>query len=693
MSSLATITDPDWIADTLAMVVEQGYRVTPVFSDNSTKPFRDGESYTSIDDYRGAVHIGVILDDAILIDYDGNKGEAPPLVSVAARLDVDLSVPVQSNKEGTSLHFLFRKPRGFEGKASADNFMDHVDMKTGNQLMHLKPHKAITDGELPKVEELAAASLPMLDLLRSIPRESHPSKVWDGSVEDVEKAQVILAAVDPNLPYDKWVHVLMGIHEKFGDTVTALDLADDWSSRGDNPARRDVIAGKMASFSSGGGITWGTVVHMAGGVPAVQGDQAPAPPSWMDGWFYLGCEDRFFNVNTGERFSTSAFNKCFNRHVGPKTTPAMMLCDEYHQRATYGLTYMPGAPQGVISVDGAPRLNAFKSDSVPEADPNWADHPDAWRLTHHIENLFGDNAKHVLGWMGYVVQNLGQKVQWAPLLKGVEGDGKTLTASMALAAIGKANARVIGTNEVRSQFSGWAENHALGIIEEIRIKGHNRHEVMNSLKPFITNDIVTIVRKGHDGYQTHNVANYMALTNFEDALAIDGNDRRWGVFFTRFQSSAQVKRELPASYFDPLWDLVEGHPEVVRGWLLSIDTSDFNPRRAPDSVDKETMVSKARSEQAESISEAIELGGRYVGEDAFAVKHLQLLMEDELKFKSLSPKGLSTAVYELGFIKLDIRPRLDGKQATIYYRKGAFEDVPRLQLGNAVIEILEGYQS
>ena len=43
------------------MVVEMGYRVTPVYASGSTKPFANGQTYTDLSDYKDAVHIGVVL--------------------------------------------------------------------------------------------------------------------------------------------------------------------------------------------------------------------------------------------------------------------------------------------------------------------------------------------------------------------------------------------------------------------------------------------------------------------------------------------------------------------------------------------------------------------------------------------------------------------------------------------------------
>jgi len=160
----------EWCIHTAQMVDEQGYRVVPVFADASTKPYAADQTYLQAEDYRNAAHIAAVMDDAILLDWDGNKGKPLALDALAAKLGLDaMPAPAQENTAGDSLHFLFRRPASVsrdELKASADGWLPHIDLKTGNQLMHLKPHKIINDGELPRLSELPEAPAALVDALR-----------------------------------------------------------------------------------------------------------------------------------------------------------------------------------------------------------------------------------------------------------------------------------------------------------------------------------------------------------------------------------------------------------------------------------------------------------------------------------------------------------------------------------------------
>ena len=63
-------------------------------------PYTDGQTYTCPLDYLGkAVAVGVVLDSAVLLDWDGNKPEAVgKIISLEALgygLGADLASPVQ----------------------------------------------------------------------------------------------------------------------------------------------------------------------------------------------------------------------------------------------------------------------------------------------------------------------------------------------------------------------------------------------------------------------------------------------------------------------------------------------------------------------------------------------------------------------------------------------------------------------
>ena len=263
----------NWLRDTLQMVVEMGYRVTPVYASGSTKPFANGQTYTDLSDYKDAVHIGVVLDNAVLLDYDGNKTNGIMSVpELAFELGLDeLPDHVQQNKEGDSLHYLFRWPDHYTpSQQSNDGCYLGIDIKTGNQLMHLKQHKILSDSEVPRWEDLPPAPQALMDLM-SPPPSMHPSDqrhgAWHGRPAEIDEAREILSHIDPDLIYGKWLSVLTGLVAKFGDGPEASQLAIEWSEKGSKFKSAKEVIDKLRTIASARkgqtNIGWGSVCHIA----------------------------------------------------------------------------------------------------------------------------------------------------------------------------------------------------------------------------------------------------------------------------------------------------------------------------------------------------------------------------------------------------------------------------------------------
>jgi hypothetical protein len=191
---------------------------------------------------------------------------------------------------------------------------------------------------------------------------------------------------------------------------------------------------------------------------------------------------------------------------------------------------------------------------------------------------------------------------------------------------------------------------------------------MNRLKPFITNDEVSVVRKGRDGVNVPNVMNYMALTNFDDALAITADDRRWYVLFSKYTKREVMLRDMPPEYFSELFDFVRNNPSVLRGWLMSIDTTDFNPNFAPESTKaKIVMIENSRSNDEVDVAETIELRGVGIGMTVIATSYLTASMRNRFK-STLYSSRLSMVLAKLGWHKVDRVIKWRGEVVRVYVK-------------------------
>ncbi|WP_420598960.1 AAA family ATPase [Neptuniibacter sp.] len=275
-----------WIKDTLKMCAERGYRITPVYKSGKSKPYADEQTYHEFKHYKDAKHIGVCLDDSILVDYDGNKAaeKGAAIISVeelAQKLGLDeMPEPIQINTNGDSIHWLFRVPENVsldDLKQSADGWLDFLDIKTGNQLMHLKAYKSLTGGALPEFDEIPLAPAALLDALKKTQKPSDAPKTTPKHDDiDLSEAREILSYINPEIARDEWVKVLAGIKVQFPDRDIHIELANQWS-RGDLfvtgrdgyvcPSYKSIddVETTIGSLNRLGSdtVTWPTVCHMA----------------------------------------------------------------------------------------------------------------------------------------------------------------------------------------------------------------------------------------------------------------------------------------------------------------------------------------------------------------------------------------------------------------------------------------------
>lgn len=411
---------------------------------------------------------------------------------------------------------------------------------------------------------------------------------------------------------------------------------------------------------------------------------APVDPlrALITGWCFLTARGVFRNLMTGDEAKVQAFNLAHQAVIpevdhtvagrvlkAPKIVSAADYLLGYAGGSQAADTmYLPGTPDRFVTVDGVRYLNSYLPEHVPSAAPKWTGHWAVETWETHLRKLLPDDWRLLRSWLAYCVQNPGHKILWAPIIKGTQGDGKSSVGQMLGRVMGRRNVKVVSTESLFSDFTGYAEGACVAFLEEIRVKGHNRHDAMNKLKPLVTNDVVEVVRKGENGRNIPNVTNYMAFTNFEDALVLDENDRRWGVFFTPFENRAQViAAGMDDAYFDKLHSAL-AHESVLRGWLLSIDLSDFNPKSAPPTTaGKKAMISASVSPDAAMLAELVSLGRFGVASNAAATDCVNAALKVDYGVQLIATR-MATAFAEIGWRKSPFQLKWRGKPRYVYVR-------------------------
>jgi hypothetical protein len=438
--------------------------------------------------------------------------------------------------------------------------------------------------------------------------------------------------------------------------------------------------------------------------PAATPDDALTPEARaLKEWAFLSGDNEFYHIPTGRIMGVNAFNLAMAPITGPvliptkdgvtekKYPPAKTLVEYLNGTIAHSTMYRPDL-QGDLHVmsGGIPFINSYMGKSVPKADPEWQAKP-AWQLCErHILNILGPAGAIIIQWMAHNVRRPGVKILWAPIIVGVQGDGKTTLAKMLTAAMGTMNVGPVSPETMFSDFTGWAEGSCVKVLEEIRVHGNSRHDAMNKLKPLITNDSVEVVRKGKDGKQVKNVTNYLALTNYMDALALDEGDRRWGVFKTRFDDRAAMLAEFDKPYWDALHGAIDQEPEVIRGWLLNVPLDTFDRVAGPEiTAHKQAMIQSTRTPDQIDVEEAIALGWHGVTENLLATDCLnQAIMGATAQ--RLNTSRMARALASAGWVALPGTVKWKGNNRRLWFKKSALLGGATAAELRAILDTSEG---
>lgn len=284
-------------------------------------------------------------------------------------------------------------------------------------------------------------------------------------------------------------------------------------------------------------------------------------------------------------------------------------CAGYKPPFAHGICFRPELEsRAIIDVGGRRLLNNYVPITVP-SQPG-----DASPFLRHLEKLFPDprDRSHVLGYMAAAIQHIGVKFQWAPLIQGIEGNGKSLLIECMIQAIGERYAHVPSAGDLSNKFNYWMVNKLFIGVEEVLVQ--DKQEMLTALLVLITNRRIEIQGKGTNQVMFDNRANFMFCTNHKDAIQKTKGDRRYGIFYTAQQEEGDLARDgMTGKYFPDLYDWLrkKGGYAIVTNFLQTHTIPDeMNPakdcQRAPVTTSTSEAISVSRGVVEQTIQEAID---------------------------------------------------------------------------------------
>lgn len=179
----------------------------------------------------------------------------------------------------------------------------------------------------------------------------------------------------------------------------------------------------------------------------------------------------------------------------------------------------------------------------------------------------------MLCWLAYPIQHPGAKMQTAVVVHGPQGTGKSRFFESYAKIFGE-YAIVLNQGAIEDKFnSDWTSRKLFILADEI-VARQDLYHLKNQLKAFITGDWVRVNPKNLAAYKERNHMNMVFLSNDNQPVALERDDRRHCVIWT------PEKRE--NDYYDVLSEeIANGGIEALHHFLLNLDIGDFKPWTKP----------------------------------------------------------------------------------------------------------------
>ena len=283
--------------------------------------------------------------------------------------------------------------------------------------------------------------------------------------------------------------------------------------------------------------------------------------------------------------------------------------------------FRPDLPQGAfIRRDGLELVNIYKPLQIRriKGDPS--------PFLDHLKRLLPDERDRtiLLSYYAACVQYRGRKFRWAPVLQGVEGNGKTFLSLCVAYAVGQRYTHWPKASKLGAQFNGWMYGKLLYCVEDMYLPKSNL-DIVEELKPMITGENLEIEGKGVDQATREICGNFLLNMNGKAGVKKTRNDRRFALFYCGQQAEPDLRRDgLDGEYMTDLHDWARGTgaygpmgdnygfaivADMLNTWAIP---PDYNPatkcQRAPITSSTEEAIEASHSPLEQVVVEAMEEG-------------------------------------------------------------------------------------
>lgn len=441
-----------------------------------------------------------------------------------------------------------------------------------------------------------------------------------------------------------------------------------------------------------------TPVSAAGPVvedtPGVRFMSIEAQKEFFRDYVYIAELDQVFTPENGRLWKQANFKNMFSNYTfaldtdNAKTTTnawqAFCSSQGAKFKKVHDVEFRPDFPEGNIRGDGGDLiLNTY----LDRRGKQIAGDPTPFLILLEKMIPVEEDRVILLSYMAAMVQHIGVKFRYCPVVQGTEGNGKSTLANIMEFAVGERYTHkpsAAGLVSDGGKFNEWMSRTILICVEDIHIDS-SPGGAFDAMKPLITNERIEIQAKGRDQKTGDNRGNWFISVNRKGDVPITDDSRRYTMFFTAQQSAADKLRDgMTDAYWTEFWDWMHGRGEGVEenyGYAVChhlLETyqipAKYNPAlisSAPHTSSTSEAVVASRTEAQEIVAEAIarELVGFRGG--WISSYHMDMLLDS--KRRSVRPNRRRDLLLGLGY---DWHPLLrEGRSPTAIAIEGQSKPV------------------
>jgi len=508
-------------------------------------------------------HNGIVVVD---VDSAGNKkGDAS-----LAQLELDhgaLPATLATRTGSGGRHYFFHTTTPI--KNSTSKVAKDIDIRGIGGYVILPPSNHKSGNKYEWLNDLPIAEMPPWLENLCLPVIAHDTLqqevLNDTNKLTFQQAEQLLNYIDADCDRDTWWKVGAALKYEFGDQ-DGFKLWDSWSARAPNKYDSKIMRPQWNSFQFHG-ITAGTLVHFAktnGGFRGFDVEAADAN-MFVDDWCYVASIKRFVNTQTFTEWDKEQFDAMFAVHFNKGKAGDHVLHNPQFRRVD-GATYAPQQERW-IDEGNQSKLNYWRPSNVV------ASAGSVEIFKKHIDYLFPskEESQILIQYLAYQVQHPGIKVHWALMLEGDPGTGKSYFGLVMRACLGDHNVRMVHNEQLHEAFTGWLRNTQLIVVEEMMAR--QRLELMNKLKPLITEPWIMIREMYRPPYEQPNRSNFLFFSNHKDSLILDASDRRYCILKT-----TQPPHPSGPAYYKKLFDWTNNNSAAILYYLKhTVNLQSFQP--------------------------------------------------------------------------------------------------------------------